>query len=78
MPTISERAASGMWPTAVTVPARTMNAPPAIAEVPMLVSSMTPTMISCLPTSGFGVAPLGRFAAGDDEVHEDQGQHRVA
>ncbi|MDH6484716.1 hypothetical protein M2157_000715 [Streptomyces sp. SAI-127] len=47
MPTIRERAASGMWPTAVTVPARTMKGPPAIPAVPLLVSIVTPTMISC-------------------------------
>lgn len=46
-PTIRERAASGMWPTAVTVLARTMNAPPAMPAVPLLVSIMTPTMTSC-------------------------------
>ncbi|MFI1212746.1 hypothetical protein ACH4UV_34760 [Streptomyces sp. NPDC020802] len=38
---------------------------------------MTPTVIGWLPASGLGVAPLGSFAAGDGEVHEDQGRHRA-
>ena len=40
-------AASGMSPTAVRVLASTMNAPPAIPAVPLLVSIITPTMTSC-------------------------------
>ncbi len=47
MPTMSASAARGMCPTAVMVLARTMNAPPAMPAVPLLVSIITPTMTSC-------------------------------
>ena len=47
MPTMRASVASGMPPTAVSVLARTMNAPPAMPAVPLLVSIMTPTITSC-------------------------------